>query len=127
MCEVTGCTNTSRNKSMYGFPNPSKRNYREPRTYDLALRRREAWITAINRSTFILSQEKSRICSIHFSTGELFLLITHVLRSTTNCYYNTGKPARLEDKNHVDWIPTLFMNGDTDDDQISKTRARKRE
>jgi hypothetical protein len=38
----------------------------------------------------------------------------------------TGRPAKLVDKNNVDWIPTLFMNG-LDNDQIPKKRDSKRE
>ncbi|XP_046452514.1 uncharacterized protein LOC124200348 isoform X2 [Daphnia pulex] len=102
-CVVTGCLNNSRHYSMFSFPNPLKQNYREPRTYDLAVKRREAWIKAINRPTFNLSQEKCQICSIHFSSG---------------------RPAKLVDKNNVDWIPTLFMNG-LDNDQIPKKRDSK--
>jgi hypothetical protein len=38
----------------------------------------------------------------------------------------TGRPAKLVDKNNVDWIPTLFMNG-LDNDQIPQKRDSKRE
>ncbi|KZS21241.1 Uncharacterized protein APZ42_011872 [Daphnia magna] len=68
-CVVTGCINTCKTNSVFCFPNPFKQNYRETKTFDLAVKRRAAWVAAINRPTFQPSQETSRVCSIHFLNG----------------------------------------------------------
>lgn len=97
---------------MFCFPSPLNQNYREPKTYDLAVKRRMAWLKAVSDfPTFKPSQETSRVCSIHFLSGEKhFSLFDRHPRVIKLMFLPTGKPAKLVQESHEDWVPTVFMN-----------------
>ncbi|XP_046634020.1 uncharacterized protein LOC124313247 isoform X2 [Daphnia pulicaria] len=98
-CCVTGCTSsagTDKTRSFYRFPQVSSRTKQNlmfkihHEKSVIIKKRRAAWIKAINRENFVV-RVFTAVCSLHF---------------------HSGKPAVYRDEGNIDWVPSLFMNGE---------------
>ncbi|KAJ8919085.1 hypothetical protein NQ315_012070 [Exocentrus adspersus] len=88
-CVVMGCSRRAERDRGRFFRIPKTFNNRGERLDALSAERRESWVRALNRGnlseTFL---KNARICENHFVSGE---------------------PAKLEDKDHPDWVPSVNM------------------
>ena len=96
-CFVNGCLNRAGNKedpkSFFRFPKVLIHQSED--VHELSAIRRSAWIKAVGRKRE--PSKYSRICEDHF-IGK--------------------KPAKLQDMEHPDWVPTLLLM--SDDHYITK-------
>uniref|UniRef100_A0A1Q3F4B1 Putative transcriptional repressor salm n=1 Tax=Culex tarsalis TaxID=7177 RepID=A0A1Q3F4B1_CULTA len=83
-CCVQACPSNADNTGVSYFRFPVVRSDREHR--DLSQNRRRAWVGAVGRPD--VNVEYALVCSRHFVSG---------------------RPAKLEERESVDWIPTRFL------------------
>ncbi|KAH1010090.1 hypothetical protein HUJ05_004445 [Dendroctonus ponderosae] len=109
VCIVIGCSSRYQRDKVRFYSIPAALNNKFlTHKNELSAKRRNRWLTAINRGGLTDSIIRNqRVCSKHFVTG---------------------KPAALEDENHPDWVPTQNMGNMDYADVIkhSKNAERKK-
>ena len=69
-CSVVHCTNRQGRDEGVSFHSiPAIIEHQGEKTKELSVRKRQAWLSAINRKDWIPSQS-SRVCSVHFCSGK---------------------------------------------------------
>ena len=63
-------------------------------------------------SVTALEADDLKVCSQHFVTGNILLCLLKIEIITISQYNHKGKPAILEDRNNIDWLPSLCLNAD---------------
>ncbi|XP_047138342.1 uncharacterized protein LOC124814575 [Hydra vulgaris] len=87
-CCVFNCTNRSENCTKSFFCIPTILLHHDEETKQLSTERKNKWFCAIKREDMNFDATHYRVCSDHFITG---------------------KPAKLFEKSHPDWIPNQSM------------------
>ena len=104
-CCVYGCTNSEGNDVKHQAASfhriPKVISHHDEETRKMSQLRREKWFNAIKRKDINVDATYYRVCSLHFSTG---------------------KPSKLFETKHPDWVPNKALGYDTPDQTASVAR-----